>query len=504
MATNSTQQKLEAGIAAARRGDRAAARRLLESVTLADPNNEAAWMWLASVASSRNERREALERVLTINPDNERARTALEQMERSGGGASGTRETSGSDAGDGLNLVNVALGLLVAVVVVGVLAVIAVSNENSDEPDDSPVGAVNTPPPTIPLPPTRSVVIVPLERLTADSPTLPPTWTPTPTLAATETPIPSETPYPLVEFDVLFTNLEDGAAAPALYRMNGEGGEVDRLAENLYDVTHDPSGRQVAFVREVEYDDASQAPETTPEPGAVSVAPPLDVALELFVAPVDDLDAAVQLTELRTGYVGSPTWSPDGRFIVFVADADGDEDLWLVQSDGAGLRRLTDNQFIDRDPAWSPVLDSRRIVFASDFESPGQLELYSFEVPPPNEELTVTRLTNASNSSYQPAWSPRGEYLAFISDRRGDPDLYLMTMDSGGIALLTLGDGDAEDRAPGFTPDGRWVSFISNRLDDRFQSYLISLDGSVLTRLTQNNGSDLTIDYRPELRLRLD
>lgn len=512
---NTIQQKLEAGIAAVRRGDRLAARRLLESVTRDDPRNEAAWMWLASVAASRSERREALERVVAINPDNDRAREALNQLnrlERRGGGTNATSDEDGESRG-GLNPLNLVLGVVIALVFVAVLTVVSLQNADNDE-EDAPIAVVNTPIPTIPLPPTRAVVIVPREQLTAQYPTLPPTWTPVPTVPSM-TPIPTETPYPLTGFEALFTSLEDGAAQPGLFYMRGDGSGVDVLGEGLRDVTYDPSGRQVAFAREVQYDDAAPEPadpESTAEPGdvALSVAPPVAVALELFVAPVDaetgavDVDAAVQLTTLRTGYVGSPTWSPDGRFLIFVADADGDEDLWLVQSDGEGLRLLTDNQAIDRDPAWSPVLGSVEVVFASDVESPGQLELYRFDVPTVGEAPVFERMTNASNSSYQPAWSPRGETLAFISDRRGDPDLYLMDVATRGVTLLTLSDSDAEDRQPGFTPDGRWVSFISNRLDDRFQSYLIARDGSVLTRLTQSSGNDLTLHYRPILRLRLD
>ncbi|GIV80902.1 MAG: hypothetical protein KatS3mg051_0256 [Anaerolineae bacterium] len=62
------QALLRTAIEAARSGDRAKAREILRRLVLRDPGNELAWLWLASVASSEEERRQCLRRVLTINP----------------------------------------------------------------------------------------------------------------------------------------------------------------------------------------------------------------------------------------------------------------------------------------------------------------------------------------------------------------------------------------------------------------------------------------------------
>ncbi len=64
---------LRAGIKAAQRGDRAEARQLLLRVTEAEPNNESAWLWLASISEYPEELLIFLNNVLDINPDNERA-----------------------------------------------------------------------------------------------------------------------------------------------------------------------------------------------------------------------------------------------------------------------------------------------------------------------------------------------------------------------------------------------------------------------------------------------
>jgi Tol biopolymer transport system component len=87
--------------------------------------------------------------------------------------------------------------------------------------------------------------------------------------------------------------------------------------------------------------------------------------------------------------------------------------------------------------------------------------------------------------------------ITFISTRRGDADVYTADPDGSGSFLITFDDGEAEDRNPSFTPDGRLVVFSSNRLDDHFQVYAASLNGSILTRITNTATDDLQFVYRP-------
>jgi len=50
----------------------------------------------------------------------------------------------------------------------------------------------------------------------------------------------------------------------------------------------------------------------------------------------------------------SPAWSPDGSKIAFFSDRDGDEEIYIINADGSGLQQLTDNDWVDWAPAWSP------------------------------------------------------------------------------------------------------------------------------------------------------
>src|SRR5258708_16142780 len=80
LATDDITNLLNAGIQAAKNKRRAEARRLLEQVLEADDSNETAWMWFATVVDTPREKRICLENVLDINPNNQRAREALEKL----------------------------------------------------------------------------------------------------------------------------------------------------------------------------------------------------------------------------------------------------------------------------------------------------------------------------------------------------------------------------------------------------------------------------------------
>jgi len=77
MASDGARDLRQRGIAAAKAGQREEARALLQQSIRIEPNNEAAWLWLASVARDAEERRFCLEKLLEINPTNEHALKAL-------------------------------------------------------------------------------------------------------------------------------------------------------------------------------------------------------------------------------------------------------------------------------------------------------------------------------------------------------------------------------------------------------------------------------------------
>lgn len=502
------QSKLQDGIAAARSGDRATGRRLLEQVTNADPNNELAWFWLALCVPTVSERRNCLERVLAINPNNQRAKQALQQLNaenassapsaqdmarmRQVGQAAGAGSSTDAGQRSQSNAIILIVVLLVLVAGAAGTALFLGGDLLAPDPTDTPTPSNTRPPTRTPFPsdtpgPSPTLIFFLSETQAA---TLPPTFTPIPSRTFTPGPDPTNTSVPLVEQEALVLSQSLGEVQPALYRISGDGTNEERVDGEYRDIVYDIGGVNVAFVRDVEYVDS--------ETEDVSTFP------ELFIAPADDLGNVTQITELRSTLLASPSFSPEGGELVFVSNFNGSPDIWYTTITGEGQRRLTENgEFIDTDPAWRPVLTSREIVFVTDQNTPGRTKLSRLYVVGPDEPVEVEQLSRTGGEDSDPAWSDLGDVIAYISTTRGDADLYITDDQPGGGLLLTVSDDGAEDRAPDFTPDGRFIAFVSNRLDDRFQTYVISLDGDVITRVTESNRDDLLFIYRPDLLQRL-
>jgi WD40-like Beta Propeller Repeat len=496
LAQDSLQEKLKLGIEAARRGDKAAAQILLRQVVAVDADNELAWMWLASAVESVTERRACLERALQINPNNTRAREALNRLEpaqtprraaepprRAADQPRAARapEPEPRQSGNGPGIVTIIVGAVVLLAVIGgvIFALVYFQQANPlAAPTEVNIDAVFNPTQT-PSPRPQTSTPTPflgvIVTRAPDENLLPATFTPTFTPSPTITTTPTVTPLPAANFVMIYTSLTIGEPAPRLYRAAGDGSGEAALGEDFRDVAYDPSGERIAFVRDV----IGEATST-----------------ELFIASINDLSAARQITTLG-GKVSSPTWAPDGIRLAFVSDYDGDSEIWTITEDGNNITQITNNEGIDKDPAWSP--DGNVIAYASDLESPELTKIFSMN---PDGENNM-RLTSNGGNSFAPRWSPDGGHITFVNDANSDGDIFIIEADGQGSLLLTPDDGGAEDDSPVFTPDGNWIYFVSNRGDGTFQIYRVDLRGAAPERITQHQRDDQSIDFRPELFLRL-
>ncbi|MFN8373030.1 MAG: hypothetical protein U0694_09155 [Anaerolineae bacterium] len=506
-ANKDLQDKLKQGIDAARNGDRATARKLLQEVIRADPRSELAWMWLASTTDNVAERRACLTKALEINPNNTRAKEALDKLGADAARAAqdkqkvdelrriqrGQSSTAAPPAlpgtpeegGGGFNLAYIVIAVLVVLGIgSAIVAAVAFSQQPQQPPAQTQISlgdiqstaeaSLLAPTATETLPPTAfGIVVDSVEGI----PTLPPTFTPTFTPTATQTPVPSPTPFPLSAFTLLYTNAEAG-----LYQASGDGSGAQALGEGFADVAYSVDGSMIAFVRDVTYSE-DEGGGTYPE---------------LFVASLSDLENAQQLTTLKGPHTGHPSWAPDNIQLVFSSDPNGgDSELFVMTEDGNNIRAITDNEAQDIDPSWSPTGDV--IAFASDINSPDSTEIFTMSLTGEN----LLQLTDNEGSSYSPQWSWDGTHIVFASDRSGDSDIYTMEANGDGEFLLTSSDENAEDRAPVFSSSGTSVVFISNRQDERFQLYAVDLRGNEVTRLAQADGDVQSVSYQPNIRFRL-
>lgn len=175
------------------------------------------------------------------------------------------------------------------------------------------------------------------------------------------------------------------------------------------------------------------------------------------------LDEQTKLEEL--------SWLPDGKALLFTGQATvNDAELYFVNVNGSGLRRLTGSERFDGEARISP--DGKQIVFVSDRD--GNEDIYLMNIDGSN----VRRLTNHPANDTQPAWSPDGRWIVFASTRgsgiaMNNYDLYIMAVDGSSQCQLTKNETPAW--RPVWSPDGQWIAYIG--LYER-KLYLVRPDGT--------------------------
>ncbi|MBE3561119.1 MAG: S9 family peptidase [Ktedonobacteraceae bacterium] len=222
-----------------------------------------------------------------------------------------------------------------------------------------------------------------------------------------------------------------------------------------------------------------------------------------------------------------PAWSPDGRWLAFVSEREGDfsgkdasqqkklgrgkPQIWLMPTDGGEAHQLTFMEHGASSPVWSP--DSRYLLFSApvgpaDEEGPdnkplpkvrvidrlwyrldgtgfiyerrSHLFLLDMSAGTPGEPL---QLTDGDWDDGEASWSPDGSKIAFASDRSDDrwrlpgPDIYTLTIQDGKPgSLRCLTDGTLSCGSPSWSPDGNTIAFLaSSQLRSAGQTYLYTI-----------------------------
>lgn len=194
----------------------------------------------------------------------------------------------------------------------------------------------------------------------------------------------------------------------------------------------------------------------------------------------------INLTRGITAWDNAWSWSPDGKWIAFSSDRDGNWEIYVMTASGSNVRRLTSNSADDGWPVWTP--DGKNIVFSSLRD--GNEELYVLDAD--GMEKNVRRLTNrpATKDSY-PQVSPDGKRIVFASQYQAVKEGQIHVMNIDGSEVRQLTDTVALNNIPSWCPDGTKIVFVSDR-DGNDNIYIIDASGSSEKRLTTDPGEDTT------------
>jgi len=213
-------------------------------------------------------------------------------------------------------------------------------------------------------------------------------------------------------------------------------------------------------------------PTMTPTPAPTTAAPPTTTPTgggygqiafaslrtgvpQIFIVNSDGLGLR-QLTDIPLGAC-QPDWSPDGARLVFISPCGENQELYdtaslyIIYADGGGLEPLPTTGRGDFDPAWSP--DGRRIAFTS-LRNGFRPQVHLMDL----ETKEVHRLSMVDNRDYQPEWLWDGSKLVFITTRNGPYQVWTMNDDGSGQARFSA-SGGLWNTYPVFSPNGQVILY---------------------------------------------
>jgi len=177
------------------------------------------------------------------------------------------------------------------------------------------------------------------------------------------------------------------------------------------------------------------------------------------------------------GSNSAPAWSPDGTKLAVSLSRDNGSQIYLINPDGSGVRRLTYSSAIDTEPFFSP--DGQFIYFTSD--RGGSPQIYRM----PATGGDAQRITFEGSYNVSPRVSPDGKSLAYIArNSEGKFQVALLDLTTQQVQILTDSD---RDESPSFAPNGRMILYATV-IDGRGVLSAVSIDGRVRQRLTVNAG----------------
>jgi Tol biopolymer transport system component len=200
-----------------------------------------------------------------------------------------------------------------------------------------------------------------------------------------------------------------------------------------------------------------------------------------------------RLTVLQGVALGAH-WSPDGKQLAYsyTPNADGTDterrvEIHVMNADGTGDHALA-IEVPASDPVWSP--DASRLAFSG--ENDDGTDVYVMNA----DGTGLEQLTSDVATDFAVTWTPDGSALLFNSDRNGDFDIVRLDLSTKAVTSVTT--GPSNDYEPAISPDGTRIAFTSDRRgQDSYDVWLAGIDGSDPVRFTVGTNDEVGDSYMP-------
>lgn len=230
------------------------------------------------------------------------------------------------------------------------------------------------------------------------------------------------------------------------------------------------------------------------------------------------------------------TYSPDGNKVLFESNRDGVWGIYVMDSNGSNVKKLSKGRSNDRRACWHPK--GKMILFESDRS--GKIELFLLDMERmevsqitsfPNKEPhfanfspsgqtiaislkesddesnivlinmegeIIKRLTNEPSRSYFPRWSSDGKEIVYFSRKdteNQDDEIYSIDIETGKEKRLTY--WPKHNFCPSWSTDNKHIAYVTSMGNARPEIYIMNADGSNPTRITNNKDGDTLPDWSP-------
>ena len=201
----------------------------------------------------------------------------------------------------------------------------------------------------------------------------------------------------------------------------------------------------------------------------------------IFASPplTDSIQVVIYQEGVENAY---PHWSNDGKSILYQSNRTGKWQLYVINRDGTGDRRVTNDEFNNYMADWSP--DNNRIAFVSD--RTGNEEIFVMN----SDGSDLRNLTNNPARDIHPYWTPDGSLIYFNSTRTGANTLSIFTMTASGTGAKKVSTSTDNETCAHLSGDGSKIVYLRAFLGQNDEIFTLDLSTGVATNVSNTAASE--------------